>query len=188
MRGGRRGEAMNSRRLFFALWPGEGVREQIQNADYPRLKDRTTPRENWHTTLVFLGPSSASQQEGFERAAATLSARPFELTLDVTGYFRKARVAWLGCQHPPSQLMDLQRELEHALRASCPRHPAFYAEERVFRPHLTLYRNIRHSPRARQITPIHWAVSEFCLVESRPSERPVYTILKRWPLCSDGGS
>lgn len=173
---------MSSRRLFFALWPDAHVREQVQGADFPHLKPNTTPPENWHMTLVFLGPTSAAQQAGFERAVDALHSEPFDLSLDMLGYFPRARVAWLGCQHPPSRLLELQANLESALRASCPRHPAFLAEQKAYRPHLTLYRNIRNKPRARRMTPVSWQPGEFCLVESRPSERPVYRILNRWAI------
>ena len=135
-------------------------------------------------TLVFLGPTSPAQQELFEQAAGTVRSGAFEFGLDITGYFKKARVSWLGCQHPPEPLLELQRTLENALRAACPRHPAFIGRDGTYRPHLTLYRNIRQKPGVARFDPIHWPVSEFCLIESRPSERPVYRILNRWSLRS----
>jgi 2'-5' RNA ligase len=170
------------RRLFFALWPDESVRQQIKSAPYPRLKPKTTPLENWHMTLVFLGPTTPEQQAGLERAAAMVSAKPFTMNLDTTGQFARARVAWLGCQRPHRELVFLQRSLEIALRESCPEHPAFATAVCPYCPHVTLYRHIseRHVP--EKVEPVHWPVSSFSLIESRPSERPVYQVLNSWNL------
>jgi len=172
-----------SRRLFFALWPDNSIRQQIKSAPYPRLKSKTTPLENWHMTLVFLGPTLPEQQAGLERAATTVSAKPFTMSLDITGQFMQARVAWLGCQHPHAGLASLQQSLESALRDCCPKHPAFVSGVRPYCPHVTLYRQVSEMHIPEKTGPVYWPVSSFCLIESRPAERPVYQVLNRWNLC-----
>ncbi len=171
-----------SRRLFFALWPDNSIRQQIKSASYPRLKPKTTPLENWHMTLVFLGPTLPEQQGRLERAAATVRVEPFTLSLDITGQFARAQVAWLGCGHPGKELIALQGELESALRETCPEHPAFVSAVRPYCPHVTLYRHINDMHVPEKIEPVYWPVSSFCLIESRPAERPVYRVLNGWNL------
>lgn len=172
------------RRLFFALWPDETVRQQIQDAPFPRLKPRTTPMENWHMTLVFLGLTTQSQQQACEQAADQVQGARFAMALDMTGTFIPARVAWLGCSHPHPQLVKLQAELEMGLRARCPDHPAFAQRVRPYCPHVTLYRKLGKPLVPEKIRPLHWAVDSFCLIESRPNERPVYRVLRRWELAN----
>ena len=178
-----RGSAQDSgRRLFFALWPDETVRQQIQALPFPRLKQRTTPPENWHLTLVFLGPTTCVQQRAFEAAAERIRAAPFDLALDITGMFARARVAWLGCSHPHPALVQLQADLEEGLRAACPDHPAFSGRPRPYCPHVTLYRKVAEPLVPRKTGPVRWTVNRFNLVESRPAQQPVYRTLRSWAL------
>ena len=92
------------RRLFFALWPNQEVRRQIESARFLRMQG-TTPRAHWHMTLVFLGMTSRQQQHRMEAAAASVQAVPFDLLLDTSGYFSRARVGWLGCHQPAQALL-----------------------------------------------------------------------------------
>lgn len=170
------------RRLFFALWPDDPVRQQIKLAPYPHLKPKTTPIENWHLTLVFLGPTNTNQQLKFEQAADTVNADSFTLKLDITGQFERARVSWIGCRHLNRPLLELQKNLESGLREHCPKHPAFSSGPRPYHPHVTLYRHIRKACIPEKFTAVQWQVDSFCLIESRPSDCPVYRILKRWYL------
>lgn len=170
------------RRLFFALWPEESIRRQIESASYRHLKPKTTPPENWHMTLVFLGPTAAEQQVRLEQAASRLEAEPFTISLGTTGQFKRAQVVWLGCQYPDRPLLKLQEKLESMLRESCPEHPSFSSEKRLYCPHLTLYRHIRMSYSPERIVPIEWPVNSFSLIESRPDQRPVYRVLNCWNL------
>jgi 2'-5' RNA ligase len=171
-----------NRRLFFALWPKEAIRQQIKSASYSRLKPKTIPPENWHMTLVFLGPTPAEQRARLEQAASKLEAEPFTMSLDTTGQFKRAQVVWLGCQYPDRHLLKLQEKLESALRENCLEHPSFISEMRPYCPHLTLYRHIRKPYSPERIVPIEWPVDSFCLIESRPDQHPVYRILNRWEL------
>ncbi len=175
----------NQSRLFFALWPNQAVRAQIENSPFPRLKPNTTPRENWHITLLFLGPTTSSQRIKFEQAAATIQARSFTLSLDKFGQFGRARVAWLGCSQPPETLIEFQQHLESALRDACPDHTAFKKPVQPFKPHVTLYRHIKNKVPEARISPVEWNVREFCLIESRPDQRPVYRVLSKWQLETD---
>lgn len=181
------------RRLFFALWPDEEVRRQIESARFLRMQQSTTPRTHWHMTLVFLGMTSHQQQYRLERAAASVQAAPFDLLLDTWGYFARARVGWLGCRQPAQALLDFQRALESALRNACPTHSAFDGASYRYCPHVTLYRHVdafSTSPEAKSkeaaaLVPVKWPVESFSLIESRRGKQPVYRTLNCWKLSSD---
>ena len=169
-------------RLFFALYPEKAERQQIQAADYPKLKSNPVPPENWHITLVYLGACSDSEQARFIRAADVLRAEPFEFVLDTTGQFMHAQVAWLGCHHCPEALRDLHRKLVTSLRQACPAFSGLSTLLRPYVPHLTLYRNIKQPYDAVSISPVLWRVNRFHLLESCRAGRPVYRSIKSWCL------
>jgi 2'-5' RNA ligase len=57
----------------------------------------------------------------------------------------------------------------------------FRAEERVYRPHVTLARRAR--PVESAVEPVSFPVRDLALVESFPDGRNVYyEVLERWPL------
>jgi len=173
---------MTERRLFFALWPDDSVRQRIAVANYAHLKPRTTPMENWHMTLVFLGLSTDDQQMRLAHAAAQIKAEAFDLSLDTTGQFLPAQVAWLGCRYPVQGLIHLQTMLERSLRKACPEHPALISAIAPYCPHVTLYRNIRQQQAPQPVTPVNWPVRHFHLIESRRGCHPVYRLLDSWAL------
>ncbi|HEY9182034.1 MAG TPA: RNA 2',3'-cyclic phosphodiesterase, partial [Gammaproteobacteria bacterium] len=57
----------------------------------------------------------------------------------------------------------------------------FRADERIYRPHVTLARRAR--PVEAEVEPVRWRVEDLALVESFPDGRNVhYEVLERWPL------
>lgn len=180
------------RRLFFALWPDEGVRRQIESIRFLGMPQNTTPRAHWHMTLVFLGMTSLWQQRELEAAAASVQVAPFDLLLDTTGHFSRARVGWLGCRKPGQALLDFQSALENALRNACPDHAAFDGVSYGYCPHVTLYRHLDVFPAFPEATskkesewlPVKWPVESFSLIESRRGKQPVYRTLNCWEFLS----
>ncbi len=151
------------RRLFFALWPDESVREQIEDRLRPvALKNcRPVPRRNWHMTLHFIGNTSLVERNCLHRQASEYRADGFDLCIDVWGYFMKPKVFWLGCQHPPQPLFDLQAGLGKKI-SRCQYRP----ESRPYAPHVTVARKVRIPPEPIMLQPIEWWVDRFVLVES----------------------
>ena len=94
-------------RLFFALWPDDAIRQQLVDA-YARIPGLKGQRDvlpnNLHVTLHFLGNVEASRVDCFRRQAEVISAHRFQLQLDRFGYFKKARVLWLGCELKSNRL------------------------------------------------------------------------------------
>lgn len=169
-------------KLFFALWPDDGVRAQAEE-QAKALDGRLQPRgrllnpASYHLTLQFLGGYVALPQrlvEDATSAAARVPAPRFDLVLDQAGSFDNT---WrLGCAVPAAGLLELWHALGDAL---------MHAQVNVrsqdgFTPHVTILRDASARLPSTPIAPVHWYVREFVLVGSQP---PLpYTIMHRWPL------
>ena len=168
-------------RIFFALWPDDALRQQIQQTITPHLarnNARRVPIHNWHITLAFLGNVSEQNYECALQQASEVVAQPFDLQLDQCGYWPRPRVVWLGCSTVPDSINHLVTNLNSALKP-CDYKP----EQRIFSPHLTLLRKANRGLDVRMIEPICWHVDHFVLVESVQTEAgTVYEVAKGWPL------
>jgi len=98
------------------------------------------------------------------------------LVLDRTGWFPSAGVGWLGTSDLPGPLADFQAQLSRDLSRA-----GFRAEKRRWRPHVTLYRDLRTRPARIDFEPVEWAVSSFALMASEPAPGGVrYRALGTW--------
>ncbi len=171
----------DSSRLFFALWPAAELREQIAQRVQVGLRrggGRPVRADNLHITLAFLGEVDAGRIDCVIQAADTVRAPAFTLRLERLGYWRRARVVWLGPpeRHPEPPLV-VARLWEALVPCGCE------PESRPFFPHMSLTRKANRGPRARSIEPLDWPVEEFALVSSRLFEDGVqYEVLRRWAL------
>lgn len=154
---------MRTRRLFFAVWPPEEVRERIWSS-LASLRDTTTgvrwiPPDRYHVTLRFMGDVDAALLPRLVRAAEALAPqRAFRARLAGNGAFPRRgvpRVYWVGLKADPLVRMRdlLDRELANE---------GFPPEHRAFRPHLTVgrtrrgcvpSRSGRGSSRVRELSP-----------------------------------
>jgi 2'-5' RNA ligase len=106
-----------------------------------------------------------------------VDAEPFELVLDLAGYWRHNRIGWLGASESQPEHFELVRALGTALKQA-----AFPVEARAHVPHVTLLRNSRGGE-APACEPVHWALREFVLVKSvTKPEGAHYEVIARWPL------
>ncbi len=170
------------KRLFFALWPDEVLRQQLYALGGVLLGDnrgRRMPAENLHLTLAFLGYVDAERQECLEREASAIQSPAFTLTLDQAGFWPRKGILWVGGTIPV-ELLALVRALQQALMR-CGLEP----ETRPFQIHLTLVRNVRRLrlERNRAIAPLMWPVRKFALVASQTlPEGARYEVLRTWDL------
>jgi 2'-5' RNA ligase len=171
-------------RLFFALWPDQPTRAALTQAARPLLgacSGRPVPVGNYHVTLAFLGSVPAARLDPIRAAAATIRAPAFELGFDCHGHWSRARVAWLGCRQPPAAAELLARSLWTALSPL-----GFEAEQRPFRPHLTVLRDCRSCEWPGPVTPVAWPVRDFALLRSETLPQGArYEIVERWRLSAD---
>ncbi len=171
-------------RLFFALWPGAGVRRRVSELArrHTPPRGRRVAESKLHLTLAFLGEADDELRCCAEAAAGVVGGEAFTLELDRIGHFRRARVLWLGAETAPPALAGLHARLIARLARDCGRP----VETRRFRPHVTLARKVgRARPRSLD-EPVAWPVTDFVLVASRLTpEGARYRIVRRWKL--DGG-
>jgi len=166
-------------RVFFALWPDAATRGAISRATRAVVQSsggRPVAKERLHITVAFLGELTAAGLETARAVPPLALGGPFELTLDTIGVWPESKVLWLSPSTVPTPLAELEARLWDALAER-----GFRADERVYRPHVTLARRAR--PVETEIEPVSWTVGELALVESFPDGRNVhYEVLERWTL------
>lgn len=168
------------RRLFFALWPDEGVRGRLARlaARLAMSRGVRVAEANLHVTLVFLGSVDGKLAACAQRVAAGIHGRAFTLSLDCLGHWPGPQVLWLGATHTPAALTTLVRDLNEGLRRC-----GFTPEDRPYQPHLTLVRKLRRADTAQAVDPVVWRIEQFCLVQSiTRAQGAEYHVLHAWPL------
>lgn len=157
-------------RLFIAI----NFNDQIKNKLYEimlRLKNASsrgnfTRRENFHLTLVFIGETTKINK--VKQAMDRISVEPFDLALDEFGNFQRlgGDIYWIGVEQNTNLFAIyslLCRELNRG---------GFAIENRNFKPHLTLGRevmldrNFDKSEFSREIPSITMEVSKISLMKS----------------------
>ena len=171
-------------RIFFALWPDDGVRIKIatnlERIEINRDKCRWVANSNLHLTLHFVGNTSIAEMKYLDRQAREFDAEPFELTLDYSGYFKKPKVLWIGCQAAPEALYTLHGILGEQI-SQC----AYTPETRPYSPHMTVARKFSEAPGTMPFESVLWQVNRFVLVESISIPGGVrYEVVESYPLVS----
>ncbi|QGZ39844.1 2'-5' RNA ligase [Pseudoduganella flava] len=157
-----------TRKLFFALWPGDAERAALA-ALQADVKGRLTPPAKLHLTLAFLGHLPAAGVPALLDIRAALAVPPVRLVFDCYGYFARPRIAWAGMTQVPAELVALHDDLVRRLGAA-----GFSAATHgSFKPHVTLAREAKEAPPDAPPAPVVWNVREAVLVESLPDGRYV---------------
>ena len=174
-------------RLFFALWPGDGLRQRIADTAAHLQYEHTSGGRRigphrYHLTLQYLGDFDAlppSLVDQAQAAAATVEAPSFELRLDRAGSFRNASIPWwLGTEGMPDGLSALWDGLGVALARAGVR----TRSGKALVPHVTILRDADRPLSLTPVTPLPWQVDSFVLIHSELGARNTYTLLNQWPL------
>lgn len=169
-------------RLFFALWPNDEIRLQIaknlKRFNLDQHKSRLVTNDNLHLTLHFIGNTSITEMKCLDRQARQCNGKPFDLTLDCSGYFKKPKVFWLGSRRVPRSLSNLHRNLGELI-SEC----EYVLELRPYSPHVTVARKVYQAPEPASFEPVHWRVNRFVMVESVSVFGGVrYEVVESYPL------
>lgn len=171
----------DSRRLFFALWPSDECRAELEAATQAiahACGGRLIPPRNFHVTLLFLGEISDRNFSAVQQAGAALAGGPaFVVDFDtVESWGRK--VLCLTSSTPSPLAIELAEQLRASLRGQLKQ-----LDERPHLPHITLARDLPRGLRPQKIKPLRQQVNDFALVESvREAGGSHYSVLERWPL------
>lgn len=161
-------------RLFIALWPPPDLAAAFcARCASGSAGTRAETPQRVHLTLHFLGYVARSRLPGL-RAALCVPFGPFELRLNHCTRWPQGVVVLEPDTVPPA-LALLHAELARVIGAL-----GLRAEERTFRPHVTLLR--RHpgpwSASADAAVPLRWPVRDYVLVESVPGQPDGYRVLQ----------
>lgn len=177
-------------RVFFALWPDEGVRKALAAATgklHALHGGRQTRPDSIHLTLVFIGQVDQERIHELLVMAQAIQVAHFDIDFDKAECWRHNRIGCLGASETPEGLRALVMALESGLKTL-----EIPYDKRPYKPHITLLRKAD----CRKVTdtgetekknpalgPIRWPARDFVLVKS--SLRPDgarYGELGRWPL------
>ncbi len=171
-------------RLFFAIRPDSAVQAALKRmarkVAASQQDGQCVKPENIHLTVLFLGDVESDRIDTLREIAGSVTAQTFSLSIQGTLFWKKNRIVMAKVDHYPTALFALADALTTALIAA-----GFSCEDRKYKPHITLIRNVgAHLPMQLE-NPIQWDVSDWLLLQSRLSSHgPCYTELGRWPLHS----
>lgn len=155
---------MDTKRLFFALWPDQRQRETLRdviNSVAKTVEGRAIDRRDWHVTLAFIGTFPEQRVPYLLERASEIAVEPFRLNFDRLEFWPRPKIASLVTATVPPELQALVDSLNEVLRDL-----GIEPEDRTYRPHITVVRNARTfaTERLAQRTTTEW--SSFELVES----------------------
>ena len=155
---------MNSKRLFFALWPDHRHRDRLRdviNSVAKTGEGQPVDRRTWQVTRACIGAFPEHRVPFLLERAAEIRVEPFRLNFDRLEYWPRPRVASLTAATVPAELQALVDALNSVLR-----NLGIEPEEHVYRPHITVVRRARAftTERLAQRTSTEW--SSFELMES----------------------
>jgi len=155
---------MNTKRLFFALWPDHRQRDRLRDvvgSVAKTVEGRAVDRRDWHVTLAFIGPFPENRVPYLLEKAAQIEVEPFRLNFDRLEFWPRPKVAALCATTVPPAMQQLVDSLNGVLLDL-----GLQPEDRNYRPHITVVRNARTftTERLSQRVTTEW--SGFELVES----------------------
>lgn len=172
------------RRLFFALWPDEPMREALAHAVREAVRSsggRAVSSSDLHLTLAFLGSvpeGRVAELAGAARAVGLPQPGAVEVRLDHLEHWAGPQVLCAAPNAPPAAAAELAQALRAQLSAG-----GFSPDIKPFRAHVTVARKVTHPGPSLQMQPVSWHFGSFALIESRTLESgPVYSVVEVYAL------
>jgi len=168
-------------RVFFAVAPTQSVQKQLAHQAQllePLCGGRKIKMPHLHLTLVFLGDVCVQRIEPLLQIMKQLSVKKFSLVLDQISYWKHNQIVYLHAKQFPAELFALVNALQATLSEA-----GFTFDRRQYKPHITLFRKAIHPVNTNLISPIHWPVNQWHLLQSKPAPAGVdYVPLGHWRL------
>src|SRR5210317_312407 len=155
---------MNTKRLFFALWPDNRQRERLRDpvsSVAKTVEGRAVDRRNWHVTLAFIGTFPENRIPYLQERAQQIHVEPFRLNFDRLEYWPRPKVGSLSAATVPTELQNLVDSLNEVISDL-----GLNPEDRNYRPHITVVRNARPFTTERLTQRVLTEWSGFELMES----------------------
>lgn len=155
---------MNRKRLFFALWPSDEQRQEIDaatNSYRPKLAGTWTEPANWHVTLFYIGEFPEDDIASLLTAAHKIECPSLDLRFESIYFWKRPKIICLFASQIPRQLLGLVRSLDSAANMF-----GVKPEDRPYRAHMTIARKAQSFEPITLAQPLelHW--SRFHLIES----------------------
>lgn len=155
---------MSSKRIFFALWPDDRQRDRLRdviNSVARTVEGKIIDRRDWHITLEYIGDFPEEQVPDLLERAGEIQVEPFHLIFDRLEFWAGPKVACLVAPTVPVEMKSLIAALHSLLQDV-----GVIPNDRTYRPHITVARNVRTfaTERLAQRATTNW--SSFQLVES----------------------
>jgi len=167
-------------RLFFALWPDAGTKNQLAGAAAKlRLANpsRLVPADNYHVTLAFVGEVASSRLPGLLKIGCAQRAPRCQISIDTTEFWANAQVVVAAAQMMPPGFLKWWEQLHEDLALQ---------SHLELRAHVTLARKVAQAPVLQAMSPIVWSTSSFGLFRSETSgAQSAYTVVDTWPLLDE---
>jgi RNA 2',3'-cyclic 3'-phosphodiesterase len=178
--------AAPARRLFFALWPDETQRRELEHACAKVVRHsggRPVPIPNLHVTLAFLGSVAAARIPDLQRIAREQAARlahdaAATLSFARLAHWKEAQILCALAAEPSPTARELAVALQEASAALglCP-------DRKPFQAHVTLARKVVRPAALPRLRPVVWRFDAFALIDSRTEPSgPVYSVIDSYPL------
>ncbi len=167
-------------RLFFALWPDEETRTQLDNVtrQFKNEDIRRVKKSNLHITLEFLGEVSDETCQNLIDEISKLRGNAFSLELTTIGWWKKPQNLWIGTKQIPTPLLNLVKSIK-----TCVKQQGLKPDQRVYKPHVTIARKVKCKKTLESQFSIKWNVSSFALIVSKSTDAGVeYHPIKEWSL------
>jgi RNA 2',3'-cyclic 3'-phosphodiesterase len=165
------------KRLFFALWPEDIIRQQCVDIGKAILTEhaRLVRPANIHVTLLFLGNIDTDKEERFKQVLATVQVPSTTLCFNKLSFWKKPGILCLTTSNTypgVETLVGMLSRLGGDL--------GIQTDERPFKPHVTLAKKATKLM-PLEFDPINWNSSSFCLVESVNCPKGIeYRIVEEW--------
>jgi 2'-5' RNA ligase len=162
---------LNTRRIFFALWPDVRQRDYLRgviNSVANFVEGKPVNRRNWHVTLSFIGTFPEHRLPSLLERAAEIPVEPFRLVFDQLDYWPRPRVAALCASNVPPELQFVVDSLNRVVTDL-----GLKPENRVYRPHITVARGASRFEAEHLAQPATTEWSSFELMESVSGPRGV---------------
>jgi len=175
-----------TQRLFFALWPQQGARQELAGASAGVARScggRTVPAENLHVTLAFLGSVPRRRVPEVktiaERAAVSCAQQePLALRFEALAHWPRQQILCAVTAGESPVAAALSAALKDAAAAA-----GFTPDLKPFRAHVTVARKVVHAPRECSLRALTWRFDDFSLIDSRTEPSgPVYSVIACYPL------
>jgi 2'-5' RNA ligase len=184
-------------RWFYGVEVPMDLKQQVGKVQRD-LQTEGVDARNWsdpalfHLTVLFLGELSVPMSELDEAGShAAHLVPPLQLTISELGAFPRNRVLWLGVENDEG--MRTLTQLHHVLRKYVAEKSIAPLEERPFRAHLTLARQVQvgslgdiegtQERLLQSVTNRTFSVESLCLFEStRQDGKLVYPVRRRYAL------